>query len=177
MASTKPFLQSIHVGEHALLEFEDPATRRDAIREWVRLGLAANERVLLVAHPDTPDALRQALATLDGFEAAVAKSQALIFPGKAFHESLGTPTSAQLESLHRKLTDEAKADGFAGVRACVDVTYYAEAGVSGGIERFEGAIGTRFPFAFRLLCLLDVSKLKEPAPHAHHTAGKVLRAA
>lgn len=173
MTTMNAFLESIAVGEHALLEFRDPAERRQAMRAWVRLGMEAKERVLLVAHPDSPETLRKTLADLEGFEDAIGRGQALIFPGKAFHESLGTPSASQLESLHRKLVDEAKRDGFTGVRACVDVTYYAEAGEKGSMDRFERAIGTRFPFHFRLLCMLDATRLRESASHAQHSPGKV----
>lgn len=175
----RAFVHDIKLGEHALLEFAAPDERLAAMREFVQAGLKANERTLVVAHPDTPDTMKKMLSDLEGFEGAITKGQLLVFPGTSFHESLGKPSRAALEALHGKLVEEAKRDGFKGVRGCIDVTYYLDAGEPGSLERFEDAIGREFPFAFRLLCLLDASEPRAAAAHLHerHTAGKTLRLA
>lgn len=172
------FVRSIGPGEHALMEFSRGEHREAAVRAFVEDGLRANERCLVIAHPESPEGMRRMLGTLDGMEAAVARGQLLIFPGKSFHESLGTPTRASMTDLHRKLVEEAQRDGFSGVRGVVDVTYYAAAGVAGGLERFEEAIGTTFPFRFRLLCVLDTRSLgAQEVPRGHHTLGRAIQVA
>lgn len=169
------FLHDVQAGEHALLVFATPQQRVEALRGWVEAGLAANERTLLIAHPDTPETMRSLLHEVAGYEEAVARGQLLVFPGKSFHEDLGPPTHQGLLDLHRKLVEEAQRDGYAGVRAGVDVTYFTETGVDEGLERFESAVGTRFPFALRLLCLMDGRRESDAGRHAeHHTHGRVL---
>lgn len=152
----KAFADGVRRHEHALLVYHDGSERADAIRAYVQGGLDANERVILVIHPETPERFLELLSDVPGAVDAVSAGRLLVFPGASFHGSLGTPTRASLATLHGQLVEQAKKDGFAGIRAAVDVSYYVEAG--GGADAllaFEDAIGERFPFEFRLLCLMN----------------------
>lgn len=132
--------------------------RLRAVEAYLREGLDQNERVIVVVHPDTPERFRAQLTELVDYSAEILAGQVMVFPSSAFHERVGIPTRKRLETLHRQLVDQAKQDGFAGVRAAVDVTFYLdELAPEASLEEFETAVGKRFAFEFRLLCMLDAS--------------------
>ncbi|WP_030798496.1 MEDS domain-containing protein [Streptomyces sp. NRRL S-337] len=145
-------VQQLRPGDHAFVSYGNDEVRWDVVTAFVRLGLAPGEKVLVLPCPDVPE--EEVLARLDfpsrstlrareRGQLVVSSMREVIRPDAEF------TAARQMGRLHAE-TDRATAEGYAGLRAFIDMGWVAALGA--GIEAMThretgtGALFTGRPY-------------------------------
>ncbi|MEU4096963.1 MEDS domain-containing protein [Streptomyces sp. NPDC026673] len=129
-------VQRMRPGDHAFVSYDSDDMRWDVLSAFARLGLAAGERVMVFAAPGVPD--REVLAHLAPADDAgdpeawvesarqrgqlvLSSMRALIRPDREF-------TAARQQGRIAEETDRAVRDGYAGLRAYIDMHWVRDMG-------------------------------------------------
>lgn len=129
-------VQRMRPGDHAFVSYDSDDARWDVLSAFARLGLAAGERVMVFAAPGVPD--REVLAHLAPADAAgdpeawveaarqrgqlvLSSMRALIRPDREF-------TAVRQQGRIAEETDRAVRDGYAGLRAYIDMHWVRDMG-------------------------------------------------
>lgn len=104
------------VGEHVCWVVDAETTKRDAVVSFLRDGLARGERLLYVATQPRDDLI--ALGDVDGL---IADGRLRVEPVTGLFRDRHVDPVTQVERL-RRLTADALADGYAGLRLATDGT-------------------------------------------------------
>ncbi|GAA2673285.1 MEDS domain-containing protein [Streptomyces lunalinharesii] len=136
-------VQHLRPGDHAFVSYGDDEVRWEAVTAFVRLGLARGEQVLVLPCPAVPE--EEVLARIDfpGGSTARARERGqlritsmreLIGPDAAF------TADRQMAQLHAAV-DRARAEGYGGLRAFIDMGWVAALGadVAAVARRESGA--------------------------------------
>ncbi|MFH8632023.1 MEDS domain-containing protein [Streptomyces lydicus] len=123
-------VQHLRPGDHAFVSYGDDEVRWEAVTAFVRLGLARGEKVLMLPSPGVPAA--EVLARLDfpsrSTAAARARGQLVVSSMREVISPDPEFTAArQMGRLHQE-TDRATAEGYAGLRAFIDMGWVAALG-------------------------------------------------
>ncbi|MFF4604757.1 MEDS domain-containing protein [Streptomyces sp. NPDC001339] len=127
-------VQQLRPGDHAFVSYGDDEVRWEAVAAFVRLGLARGEKVLVLPCPGVP--ADEVLARIDfpshstvsareRDQLVVSSMREVIRPDAEF------TAARQMARLSRE-TDRAAAEGYAGLRAFIDMGWVAALGI--GIE-------------------------------------------
>ncbi|MER7988687.1 MEDS domain-containing protein [Streptomyces noursei] len=123
-------VQRLRPGDHAFVSYGDDEVRWEAVTAFVRLGLARGEQVLVLPCPAVPE--EEALARIDfpsrstvrareRGQLRVTSMRELIGPDAGF------TADRQLARLHAAV-DRARAEGYSGLRAFIDMGWVAALG-------------------------------------------------
>jgi hypothetical protein len=131
-------VEQMRLGDHAFAHYADDELRWGVLGVFAQLGLARNERVVVMADPDVPhDEAFRRLFPYTGSEAALERGQLrftsmreLIHPHRSF-------TAERQMGRLREETEHARADGYAGLRSVIDMAWVADLGmdIEGVIHR------------------------------------------
>jgi anti-anti-sigma factor len=107
--------------DHASWGYRTAAERAAAVCGWLGAGLAAGFRGLYVADAD-PDQLLSELAAIPDADGAVARGALVVMPSSAAYDLSGPIDPVAQLAMYAGATDQALADGYAGLRVAADIT-------------------------------------------------------
>ncbi|MEY2472377.1 MAG: hypothetical protein QOK28_1706 [Actinomycetota bacterium] len=107
--------------DHAAWGYSTAAERASAVCGWLSAGLDAGFRSLYVADLDVDELLAE-LAAIPNAVDAVASGALVVMPSNAAYD-LRAPIDPEAQlAMYARATDEALADGYAGLRVAADMT-------------------------------------------------------
>jgi anti-anti-sigma regulatory factor len=140
-------VEQMRLGDHAFAHYGDDNARWQVPAVFTQRGLGRGEKVIILGHPAVPhdEAYQRMAAFGGGAEQARARGQlvfssmrALIHPDRAF------TTRRQLSRL-REETARARWEGYAGLRAFIDMAWVRDLGMDvEGVMRREKSAGGLF---------------------------------
>lgn len=118
-------VEQMRLGDHAFAHYADDATRWGVLGVFAQLGLARGEKIIVLADPAVPDdqVFQQLFPHAELYEAARERGQLeftsmreLIHPQRRF-------TAERQMGRLREETEQAIAEGFAGLRSIIDMAW------------------------------------------------------
>ncbi|MGP8303306.1 MEDS domain-containing protein [Streptomyces inhibens] len=133
-------VQHLRPGDHAFVSYGNDEVRWEVVTAFVRLGLARGEKVLVLPCPGVPE--EEVLARLDfpsrSTVSARARGQLVLSSMRELIRPDSEFTAARQMSRLGAETERATAEGYAGLRAFIDMGWVAALGTDiGAMERRE----------------------------------------
>ncbi|REK85957.1 hypothetical protein DY245_35195 [Streptomyces inhibens] len=133
-------VQHLRPGDHAFVSYGNDEVRWEVVTAFVRLGLARGEKVLVLPCPGVPE--EEVLARLDfpsrSTVSARARGQLVVSSMRELIRPDSEFTAARQMSRLGAETERATAEGYAGLRAFIDMGWVAALGTDvGAMERRE----------------------------------------
>ncbi|MCZ7437441.1 MEDS domain-containing protein [Micromonospora sp. WMMC241] len=151
-------VDQVDLGDHVCWIHDDDSDALDAVGRFAAAGLRRGHKVVCFTETSTPQAVR---ARVDAVgvptEAAVAAGQLRILPAVDAFLADGRPTPATLADAVRHEVDQARREGYPGVRLSGDMAWVLGTGVTlDELRRYELALNPLFPDGrVAGLCLYD----------------------
>lgn len=151
-------VDQVDLGDHVCWIHDDDSDALDAVGRFAAAGLRRGHKVVCFTETSTPQAVRVRVDAVGvPTEAAVAAGQLRILPAVDAFLAGGRPTPATLADAVRHEVDQARREGYPGVRLSGDMAWMLGTGVTPDeLRRYEVALNPIFP-AGRVagLCLYD----------------------
>ncbi|UKY48844.1 MEDS domain-containing protein [Streptomyces inhibens] len=133
-------VQHLRPGDHAFVSYGNDEVRWEVVTAFVRLGLARGEKVLVLPCPGVPE--EEVLARLDftgrSTVSARARGQLVVSSMRELIRPDSEFTAARQMSRLGAETERATVEGYAGLRAFIDMGWVAALGTDvGAMERRE----------------------------------------
>ncbi|MFE0381458.1 MEDS domain-containing protein [Streptomyces inhibens] len=133
-------VQHLRPGDHAFVSYGNDEVRWEVVTAFVRLGLARGEKVLVLPCPGVPG--EEVLARLDfpsrSTVSARARGQLVVSSMRELIRPDSEFTAARQMNRLGTETERATAEGYAGLRAFIDMGWVAALGTDvGAMERRE----------------------------------------
>ncbi|MFI0713442.1 MEDS domain-containing protein [Streptomyces inhibens] len=133
-------VQHLRPGDHAFVSYGNDEVRWEVVTAFVRLGLARGEKVLVLPCPGVPE--EEVLARLDfpsrSTVSARARGQLVVSSMRELIRPDSEFTAARQMNRLGAETERATAEGYAGLRAFIDMGWVAALGTDvGAMERRE----------------------------------------
>ncbi|WP_275465635.1 MEDS domain-containing protein [Streptomyces noursei] len=167
-------VQRLRPGDHAFVGYGDDEVRWEAVTAFVRLGLARGEQVLVLPCPTVPE--EEVLARIDfpsrstvrareRGQLRVTSMRELITPDAEF------TADCQMARLHAA-ADRARAEGYSGLRAFIDMGWVAALGadVATVARRETGAHALFAGRPYTEVCAYDRRRFDPPVVTAMERA-------
>ncbi|MGW7577560.1 MEDS domain-containing protein [Streptomyces sp. NPDC054765] len=128
-------VQHLRPGDHAFVSYGDDEARWEVFTAFVRLGLAHGEKVMVLPCPGVPEdevlaridfPSRSTVSARERGQLVVSSMRAVIRPDTEF------TAARQMVRLYAE-TDRARAEGYAGLRAFIDMGWVRALGADVGV--------------------------------------------
>lgn len=169
-------VEQMSLGDHAFAHYADDDLRWGVLGVFAQLGLARNEKVIVMADPEVPhDDASARLFPYGGSEAAQERGQLqftsmreLIRPQRSF-------TAERQMSRLREETEQARAEGYAGLRSIIDMAWVQDLGmdVEGVMHRETHADSLFADHRYAEICTYDRRRFTAETVEAMRTGHPV----
>ncbi|QLQ35976.1 MEDS domain-containing protein [Micromonospora robiginosa] len=140
-------VDQVDLGDHVCWIHDDDNAALDAVGRFAAAGLRRGHKVVCFTETSTPQAVRLRVDAVGvPTEAAVAAGQLRILPAVDAFLADGRPTPATLaDAIHHEI-DQARREGYPGIRLSGDMTWMLGTGVTlDELRRYELALNPLFP--------------------------------
>ncbi|MFG1673347.1 MEDS domain-containing protein [Micromonospora sp. NPDC049282] len=151
-------VDQVELGDHVCWIHDDDGDALDTVGRFAAVGLRRGHKVVCFTETSTPQAVRLRVDAVGvPTEAAVAAGQLRILPAVEAFLAGGRPTPTMLADAVRHEVDQARHEGYPGIRLSGDMTWVLGTGVTlDELRRYELALNPLFPDGrVAGLCLYD----------------------